>query len=66
MPIFQALKDAFTVTIAPLSLLYGFGVSLFTLGYTLGLVKSSKFNIPIISIGNLTIGGYRKDTTLST
>ncbi|MCB9308688.1 MAG: tetraacyldisaccharide 4'-kinase [Lewinellaceae bacterium] len=53
-------KMLLQLLLAPLSLLYGFGVSLFTLGYTLGLVKSSKFNIPIISIGNLTIGGTGK------
>lgn len=44
----------------PFSILYGFGVFLRNLAYDIGLLKSEKFKIPIISVGNLAVGGSGK------
>lgn len=44
----------------PFSLLYGFGVFLRNLAYDIGLLKSLKFKIPVISVGNLAVGGSGK------
>lgn len=45
---------------APFALLYGLGVSLRNAMYKTGLLKEISFNIPVISIGNLTMGGAGK------
>lgn len=50
----------FKLLLAPFSLLYGIGVSLHNLLYRYGLLKSVEFNIPIISVGNLSVGGAGK------
>lgn len=50
----------YQILLSPFSLLYGLVVSMITFGYTIGLVKSSKFNIPVIGVGNLSIGGTGK------
>ena len=44
----------------PLSLIYNCGVSLRALLYKYKILKSYDFNIPIISIGNITMGGTGK------
>lgn len=44
----------------PLALLYGTGVSIHHFFYKSGLLKSISFSLPIISIGNLSIGGAGK------
>jgi tetraacyldisaccharide 4'-kinase len=44
----------------PISILYGLGVALRNLFFDLGLFKSTKFNIPVIIIGNITLGGSGK------
>lgn len=44
----------------PFSLLYGLGVSLRNSFYETGMLKGSKFNLPVISVGNLTVGGAGK------
>ena len=44
----------------PLSWLYGFGVTLRNKCFDLGLVKQHSFSIPVISVGNLTVGGCGK------
>jgi tetraacyldisaccharide 4'-kinase len=46
--------------LSPLGLLYGIGVSIRNLLFDRGLLKSSRFSIPVISIGNLTVGGSGK------
>ena len=48
------------ILLAPISLLYGFGVSLRDFFYRKGLLKGIEFNIPLISVGNLSIGGAGK------
>jgi len=48
------------ILLSPLSLLYGLGVSLRNLFYRTGLLRSVAFNIPVISVGNLSVGGAGK------
>ncbi len=44
----------------PLSWLYGLGVYLRNRGYDLNLMRSQEFDVPVISIGNITVGGTGK------
>lgn len=44
----------------PLSWIYGLGVKLRNICFEVGLLKSRSFNIPIISVGNITVGGTGK------
>jgi tetraacyldisaccharide 4'-kinase len=46
--------------LAPFSLLYGLGVSLRNAFYRAGLLKSMTFSVPVISVGNLSVGGAGK------
>ena len=46
--------------LAPISLLYGLGVALHRLAYASGLLKAVSFSVPVISIGNLSMGGAGK------
>lgn len=48
------------ILLAPFTLLFGIGVSLRKLAYRAGLLKSTKFDFPIISVGNLNVGGTGK------
>lgn len=48
------------ILLLPFSLLYGFGVSIRNGLYKYGLLKGFNFNLPIISVGNLTVGGAGK------
>lgn len=50
----------FKLLLLPLAILYGIGVTLRNLFYSIGLLKGSSFSIPVISIGNLTVGGTGK------
>ncbi len=44
----------------PLSWLYGFGVSLRNRLFDLGLLPQQEFSIPVIDVGNITVGGSGK------
>lgn len=44
----------------PFSILYGIGVILRNLAYDMDLINSQKFDLPLISIGNLSVGGSGK------
>ncbi len=44
----------------PLSWLYGLAVSLRNELFALGILKERSFNIPVISVGNITVGGSGK------
>lgn len=44
----------------PVSWLYGFVVSMRNQLYDLGIFKSKEFDIPVISVGNITVGGTGK------
>ena len=48
------------VLLAPFSLLYGIGISLRNTFYKTGLLKSLTFSVPVISVGNLSVGGAGK------
>ncbi len=44
----------------PFSWLYGLGVKARNLLFDMGILKSKEYDIPVISIGNLTVGGTGK------
>ncbi|MBQ8714732.1 MAG: tetraacyldisaccharide 4'-kinase [Prevotella sp.] len=44
----------------PLSWLYGLGVKLRNMAFELGILKSRSFDVPVISVGNITVGGTGK------
>ncbi|WP_273446447.1 tetraacyldisaccharide 4'-kinase [Neolewinella agarilytica] len=46
--------------LSPFSLLYGLGVSFRNWTYRRGLQKSISFSVPVISVGNLSVGGAGK------
>ncbi|MFM2393016.1 MAG: hypothetical protein RLZZ546_998 [Bacteroidota bacterium] len=48
------------ILLIPFSILYGLGVSFRNFLYEAEIIKPSKFSLPIISIGNLSIGGAGK------
>ncbi|MGB3547338.1 MAG: tetraacyldisaccharide 4'-kinase [Saprospiraceae bacterium] len=48
------------ILLAPISLLYGLGVSFRNYCYRRGLLKGISFSVPVISIGNLSVGGAGK------
>ncbi len=48
------------ILLYPLSWLYGVGVFLRNRAYDLDILKSQEFDVPVISIGNITVGGTGK------
>lgn len=48
------------ILLLPFSIIYGLLITLRNAIYSLGLLKSTSFNIPIIGVGNLSIGGAGK------
>ena len=46
--------------LTPLSWIYGWGVRLRNQMFELGILKSRSFDIPVISVGNITVGGSGK------
>lgn len=44
----------------PFSLLYGLGVSIRNFLFHTGILKSRTFNVPVICVGNITVGGTGK------
>ena len=54
------MKKTLQLLLAPISFLYGLGVSIYQGFYLSGFFKTLKFSIPIISVGNLTVGGTGK------
>jgi len=46
--------------LTPLSWLYGFGVHIRNLMFDCGLLRSKSFDLPVISVGNITVGGTGK------
>lgn len=46
--------------LSPFSLLYGFIISMRNFFFQVGLIRRSEFNIPVINIGNLSMGGAGK------
>ena len=48
------------ILLFPLTILYGLGITLRNGLYSQGLLKSARFNLPVIGVGNLSIGGAGK------
>lgn len=48
------------LVLLPMSKLYGFGVAMRNLMFRIHILKQRKFKIPVISIGNLAVGGTGK------
>lgn len=46
--------------LTPLSWLYGLGVGIRNILFECGLLRSESFNMPVISVGNITVGGTGK------
>lgn len=46
--------------LTPLSWLYGLGVTIRNKMFDIGILKQRAFNIPVISVGNITVGGSGK------
>lgn len=44
----------------PFSWIYGLGVKLRNLMFDIGILKSKSFDVPVISVGNITVGGTGK------
>lgn len=48
------------VLLSPFSLLYGIGIGIRNAFYDSELVRSTRFSLPVVSVGNLSIGGAGK------
>lgn len=48
------------ILLLPFSLMYGLIVGLRGLLYRMGIVRSSSFSVPVIAVGNLSVGGAGK------
>lgn len=48
------------IILSPFALLYGIGVSLRDFFYRKELLRGYRFNVPVISVGNLSVGGAGK------
>ena len=47
-------------SLLPLSCLYGMGVGIRNFCFDVGILKSRSFDVPVISVGNITVGGTGK------
>ncbi len=50
----------FRLILFPFSLLYGLGVMVRNLAFDVGIIRSREFDLPVISVGNLSVGGAGK------
>jgi tetraacyldisaccharide 4'-kinase len=48
------------ILLLPLALLYGIGVGTRNLLYRVGALRSVRFDLPVVSVGNLSVGGAGK------
>ena len=48
------------ILLLPLALLYGLGVGIRNFFYKVGILRSVRFDLPVISVGNLSVGGAGK------
>ena len=48
------------ILLIPFALMYGFLISISNWMYKIGWLKSVSFSIPVISVGNLSVGGAGK------
>jgi len=54
------MTNVLRIFLLPFTILYGFSVSLRNFLYEADLLKSAKFNLPVINVGNLSVGGAGK------
>lgn len=54
------MQKVISILLIPVSFLYGIGVSIHQALYYAGIIKPVKFSFPVISIGNLSVGGTGK------
>lgn len=57
---FAPIKNLFAILLLPLSAFYGLLTSVRNWCYDLGIFNTTSFDIPIISVGNLAVGGSGK------
>ena len=53
-------KTILAILLGPFALLYGIGVSIHQFFYRKGILKSVSFDVPVIAVGNMTVGGTGK------
>lgn len=54
------LREPYSILLRPLALLYGLGVALRNFAFDNGLLKEEIYPVPIICVGNITVGGTGK------
>lgn len=54
------IDDYLKFVLTPLSWLYGFGVYVRNKMFDLGILKETSFDVPVVGVGNITIGGTGK------
>lgn len=54
------MQKILSILLIPVSMLYGIGVSIHQAFYYSGIIKAVKYSFPVISIGNLSVGGTGK------
>ncbi|MFT6744177.1 MAG: tetraacyldisaccharide 4'-kinase, partial [Bacteroidia bacterium] len=54
------IKNLQTILLAPLSAIYWLITSVRNWCYDIGILASTSFDIPIVSVGNLAVGGSGK------
>ncbi len=54
------MQPIFKILLAPVSLLYGLGVAIHDLLYRQEILRSTEFSVPVIGVGNLSVGGSGK------
>ncbi|MCF6365901.1 MAG: tetraacyldisaccharide 4'-kinase [Bacteroidales bacterium] len=57
------MKFLKVILLYPLSLIYGFAVNIRNTLFDFNILKSQEFEIPVISVGNITVGGTGKTPT---
>jgi tetraacyldisaccharide 4'-kinase len=56
----QNLRQHFMLLLLPLSFVYGIIISIRNWFFDMGILPSIEFNFPVISVGNITVGGTGK------
>lgn len=56
----QQRRTVLNAILTPFSWLYGVGVWLRNLAFNVGLLKQESFDVPVVSVGNITVGGTGK------
>ena len=54
------LKEPYSLLLRPFAFLYGLGVALRNMAFEHGVLRSETYPIPIICVGNITVGGTGK------